>query len=485
MHRNAPIRMDEHGEESSSAPELKKNIPVGGKVKRQRAKKNENPGLKDNLKSEPYKTRQTKKIETASKSRTQNTETQPTDMEPEKFNPQSMEEKDNSIVDDEHKKQVPDGDKTKRRKRKEDLDDISQSEPNKKQKSKKRETTDLKQNKDTPTDMKPETVEFKRLTSERNKRVVKKHSNKNVQKVEEGEVSDSESKHLDLSVSTQKYVGAHVSIQGGLWKAVLEAKRIGARAFGLFLRSQRTWNSKPLEEEAAEKFRRTCDELGFKSRYILPHSPYLMNLGSPKPDVFQKSRAMLVEELNRCQKLGLTLYNIHPGSHIGEMPVSKCLELIADGINYAHSQVPGVTVVLENMSCQGSTVGGRFEELRGIIDHIKDKSRIGVCLDTCHAFAAGHNLSEENGLQRMLDEFNKIVGLPYLKAVHLNDSKGGVGCRLDRHENIGRGHIGVEGFKKVMNEPRFNDIPMILETPASPDFEDYSDEIGLLYSFCE
>lgn len=272
---------------------------------------------------------------------------------------------------------------------------------------------------------------------------------------------------------------------GGLWNAPLEAKRIGARAFGLFLRSQRTWNSKALEEEAAEKFRRTCDDLGFESRYILPHSPYLMNLGSPKPDVFQKSRAMLVEELNRCQKLGLTLYNIHPGSHVGEMPVSKCLELIADGINHAHSQVPGVTVVLENMSCQGSTVGGRFEELRGIIDHIKDKSRIGVCLDTCHAFAAGHNLSEETGLQCMLDEFNKIVGLSYLRAVHLNDSKGKVGCHLDRHENIGRGHIGVEGFRKVMNEPRLNEIPMILETPASSDFEDYSNEIDLLYSLCE
>ncbi|XP_040215456.1 probable endonuclease 4 isoform X3 [Rana temporaria] len=266
----------------------------------------------------------------------------------------------------------------------------------------------------------------------------------------------------------------------GLWNAALEAGRIGAKAFGLFLRSQRMWSGKPLEKSAAEKFRETCKEFGFDARFILPHSPYLMNLGSPKPDVRQKSRDMLVDELSRCHQLGLTLYNIHPGSHLGEMPVNKCLELIADGINHAHSQVPDITVVLENMSCQGSTVGGRFEELHGIINLVKDKTRIGVCLDTCHAFAAGHNLSEEKGLKHMLDEFDKVVGLLYLRAVHLNDSKGKVGCRLDRHENIGQGHIGVMGFRQVMNEPRFNEIPMILETPYTADF----DEIELLYSLC-
>ncbi|XP_063796605.1 probable endonuclease 4 isoform X3 [Pseudophryne corroboree] len=301
---------------------------------------------------------------------------------------------------------------------------------------------------------------------------------------EEAEVSETIPNHLHHCMSSHKYVGAHLSIQGGLWKAVEEAKHIRAKAFGLFLGSQRTWNSKTLEEEAAERFRKTCSELGFEPCYILPHSPYLMNLGSPRPDVFQKSRAMLVKELNRCHQLGLTLYNIHPGSHVGAMPVNECLELIADGINNAHLQVPGVTVVLENMSCQGSTIGGRFEELRGIIDHVADKSRVGVCLDTCHAFAAGHNLSEETGLQNMLDEFDKVVGLSYLKAVHLNDSKGKVGCHLDRHENIGRGYIGLEGFRKIMNEPRFNEIPMILETPYSSEHEDYSKEIDLLYSLC-
>ncbi|XP_068108230.1 probable endonuclease 4 isoform X2 [Hyperolius riggenbachi] len=310
--------------------------------------------------------------------------------------------------------------------------------------------------------------------------VPKREKTKKTNKVEEGEVLNLVPRRLQLSSETHKFVGAHVSIQGGLWNAALEAGRIGARAFGLFLRSQRTWNSKTLEESSAEKFRRTCAELGLDSRFILPHSPYLMNLGSPKPDVRQKSRDMLVDELGRCRLLGLTIYNIHPGSHVGEMPVDKCLELIADGINHAHSQVPGVTVVLENMSRQGSTVGGRFQELRGIIDLVEDKTRIGVCLDTCHAFAAGHNLAEEAGLRHMLDEFEETVGLSYLRAVHLNDSKGKVGCRLDRHENIGRGHIGVTGFRQVMNEPRFNDIPMILETPYNAEF----DEIELLYSLC-
>uniref|UniRef100_A0A8C5Q8D5 Xylose isomerase-like TIM barrel domain-containing protein n=1 Tax=Leptobrachium leishanense TaxID=445787 RepID=A0A8C5Q8D5_9ANUR len=250
-----------------------------------------------------------------------------------------------------------------------------------------------------------------------------------------------------------------------MWKAVLEAKRVGARAFGMFLRSQRSWNSKSLDDEAAEKFQSTCQECGFESCYILPHSPYLMNLGSPKEDVFLKSRAMLVEELGRCKQLGLTLYNIHPGSRVGAISVTECIKRIADGINYAHSQVPDVTVVLENMSCQGSTIGGHFEELREIIDHITDKSRIGVCLDTCHAFAAGHNLADEAGVKLMIDTFSKIVGISYLKAVHLNDSKGEVGCHLDRHENIGQGYIGLEGFRQVMNEPRFDGIPMILETP--------------------
>ncbi|XP_063282514.1 probable endonuclease 4 isoform X2 [Pelobates fuscus] len=321
--------------------------------------------------------------------------------------------------------------------------------------------------------------------TQKKKRKATKKPEIDVAKSKEGKTNENSLTCLDPRENSHKYVGAHLSIQGGIWRAVVEAKRIGARAFGMFLRSQRSWKSKSLDEEAAEKFITTCQEYGFESRYILPHSPYLMNLGSPKEDVFLKSRAMLVEELARCMQLGLTLYNIHPGSRVGAMSVTECVKRIADSINYAHSHVSGVTVVLENMSCQGSTIGGRFEELREIIDHITDKSRIGVCLDTCHAFAAGHNLTHDAGVQNMLDEFSKIVGLSYLKAVHLNDSKGEVGCRLDRHENIGQGHIGVNGFRQVMNEPRFDGIPMILETPYNSNFEDHSKEIDLLYSLCE
>nr|XP_033785326.1 probable endonuclease 4 isoform X2 [Geotrypetes seraphini] len=282
---------------------------------------------------------------------------------------------------------------------------------------------------------------------------------------------------------SEKYVGAHLSIQGGIWKAVSHSVEIGGRALGLFLRSPRSWRARPLEEKAAERFRLCCKEYDFPARFILPHSPYVMNLGSPKPDVYEKSRTMLVEELQCCRQLGLTLYNMHPGAGIDATSVDECLNRIADGINYAHGLVEGVTVVLENMSCQGTTIGGKFEELRGIIDRVQDKSRIGVCLDTCHAFAAGYDLSKKEGLQKMLNEFSSVVGLHYLKAVHVNDSKGALGCHLDRHENIGRGHIGLEGFRHIMNEPRFNDLPMILETPYSPVHGDPREEIELLYSF--
>ncbi|XP_053325307.1 probable endonuclease 4 [Spea bombifrons] len=360
-------------------------------------------------------------------------------------------------------------------------DPVNKPSPVRKQRRKTPKTTPNDKTAQLSTRLKRKNSTAKRQTPPKRKKGVRE---KEDDKKDNKDISQRAPNYPQPWGSSQKYVGAHLSIQGGIWKAVLEAKRIGARAFGLFLRSQRSWSCKPLDKEGAEKFQRACQEYGFESHFILPHSPYLMNLGSPKSDVFLKSRVMLVEELVRCQQLGLTMYNIHPGSCVGGISVTECVKRIADGINYAHSEVPGITVVLENMSCQGSTIGGRFEELRDIIGHVTDKSRIGVCLDTCHAFAAGHNLAEKYGLKHMLDDFSRIVGLDYLKAVHLNDSKGEVGCRLDRHENIGRGHIGLEGFRQIMNEPRFDGIPMILETPYSPDYEDYSEEIDLLYSLC-
>ncbi|XP_032833555.1 putative endonuclease 4 isoform X2 [Petromyzon marinus] len=282
---------------------------------------------------------------------------------------------------------------------------------------------------------------------------------------------------------SHKFVGGHMSISGGLWKAVEESAQLGARAFGLFLTSQRTWHTKPLDPCDAQRFRETCKQLGFTPDHIVPHGSYLLNCGSPSTETFEKSRAALVSELQRCEKLGLVLYNFHPGSSCGQGSTDACLERIASAINYAHERTRGVVTVIENMCGQGHTVGGQFEELRGIIDLVADQSRIGVCLDTCHAFAAGYDVSSQEGVQHTLDEFHRIVGLKFLKAVHLNDSKGKLGCHLDRHENVGRGHIGLEGFRAIMNAPQLDHLPMILETPGSPSFG-YEEEIALLYSLC-
>lgn len=281
-----------------------------------------------------------------------------------------------------------------------------------------------------------------------------------------------------------KLVGAHVSISGGMQNAVSEALKIGAKAFGLFLRSQRQWKSKPLEDKAAELFKQACERGGFSARAILPHGIYLMNCGSPEEETLAKSRETLVEELKRCEKLGLTLYNFHPGSTCGKITVEECMDRIAESINEAHLQTNHVVTVLENMSCQGNTVGGKFEELREIIDRVEDKSRVGVCIDTCHAFAAGYDVSSDGGFDKMMQEFESVIGLKYLRAVHLNDSKGELGCHLDRHENIGKGKIGINAFRRLMMDPRFNGIPMILETPCEAE-NTYQEEVKLLYSFLD
>lgn len=290
--------------------------------------------------------------------------------------------------------------------------------------------------------------------------------------------------NLQQPMLQAKLVGAHVSISGGIQNAVSEALKIGAKAFGLFLRSQRQWKSKPLEDKAAELFKQACERGGFSARAILPHGIYLMNCGSPEEETLAKSRETLVEELKRCEKLDLTLYNFHPGSTCGKITVEECIDRIAESINGAHLQTNHVVTVLENMSCQGNTVGGKFEELREIIDRVKDKSRVGVCIDTCHAFAAGYDISSDGGFDKMMQEFESVIGLKYLRAVHLNDSKGELGCHLDRHENIGKGKIGINAFRRLMVDPRFNGIPMILETPCEAE-NTYQKEVKLLYSFLD
>ncbi|KAL3877379.1 hypothetical protein ACJMK2_035097 [Sinanodonta woodiana] len=292
-----------------------------------------------------------------------------------------------------------------------------------------------------------------------------------------------QSKDLTTVAVPHKFVGAHVSMSGGIYNAIYNAANMGAKSFALFLRSSRTWKSKPLDDVDAQKFKEACKEHGYPSHLILPHGSYLMNCGSPHSETLKKSRDALIDELQRCEKLGLSLYNFHPGSTCGQGTVEDCLDRIAESINIAHSQTKYVVTVIENMSCQGSTVGGKFTELAGIIARVKDKSRMGVCLDTCHAYAAGYDLSTEAGYNQMIRDFDRIVGFQYLKALHLNDSAGKLGCHLDRHENIGKGKIGKEGFRRVMNEPHFDNIPMILETPYTSD-EIYSSEINLLESLC-
>ncbi|XP_028422694.1 uncharacterized protein si:ch211-141o9.10 isoform X2 [Perca flavescens] len=237
-----------------------------------------------------------------------------------------------------------------------------------------------------------------------------------------------------------KYIGAHVGIQGGIWKAVGSCTEMGGSSFALFLGSQRSWKRPALDQTAAAKFREQCSLQEYDPAHILPHGSYLMNCGSPKEDVFEKSQAMLVDELSRCSLLGLNLYNFHPGSSLGSITTEQCVAKIAGAINHAHQQTPAVVT--------------------------------------------GYDVAAEGGVKAMLDEFDQEVGLHYLKAIHLNDSKGKLGCHLDRHEDIGKGHIGISAFRDIVNEPRLDNIPLILETPGRPGFE-YAEQIELLYSLCE
>lgn len=262
-----------------------------------------------------------------------------------------------------------------------------------------------------------------------------------------------------------KYIGAHVSASGGVSNAILNAKAIGANAFALFTRNQRSWVSKPLAAEEVASFKKLLPEQGFEPQFVLPHDSYLINLGSPDVETLQKSRAAFLDEMQRAQQLGLTMLNFHPGSHLNRMSEDECLDQIARELNVALSQTEGVTAVIENTAGQGSNLGWRFEHIRRIIDGIDDKSRVGVCIDTCHTLAAGYDLSTEMGYQFCMDDFERIVGWQYLRAIHLNDSKKNAGSHVDRHETLGNGFLGREFFVRFMHDSRFDDIPIILETP--------------------
>lgn len=262
-----------------------------------------------------------------------------------------------------------------------------------------------------------------------------------------------------------KYVGAHVSISGGVENAPLNAEAIGATAFALFTKNQRQWQAKPLTPESIEAFQRNCREAGYAPEHILPHDSYLINLGHPEKEGLTKSRNAFLDEFQRCEQLGLKYLNFHPGSHLRKISEKQSLARIAESINLALNKTKTVTAVIENTSGQGSNVGYRFEHLAEIIDQVEDKTRVGVCLDTCHTFTAGYEIRTQKGYAETLEQFDHIVGLSYLKGMHLNDSKKEAGSRVDRHESIGKGTLGMEPFRHIMKDGRLDGIPLILETP--------------------
>ena len=276
-----------------------------------------------------------------------------------------------------------------------------------------------------------------------------------------------------------KYVGAHVSISGGVENAPLNAAAIGAKAFAMFTKNQRQWKSAPLTEESIQAFRENCRTHGFSPKQILPHDGYLINMGNPDPEKRKQSLEAFTDEMTRCQQLGLDRLNFHPGSHLKLISEDDCLKLIAECVNTALSETKGVTAVIENTAGQGSNLGYRFEHLARIIELIDDKSRVGVCIDTCHTFAAGYDIKTPEGYEATMNEFARIIGFRYLRGVHLNDSKSKLAGRLDRHHSIGAGELGIEPFRLLMNDPRFDDIPRVLETI---DETLWPQEIQLLYS---
>lgn len=276
-----------------------------------------------------------------------------------------------------------------------------------------------------------------------------------------------------------KYIGAHISAENGVDNAPLNAAQIGAKAFALFTRNPSRWKSKALSDKEIEAFRRNCDNLGYTPDVILPHDSYLINLGSPDPEKLAKSREAFLDEMRRCEQLGLSMLNFHPGSHLKLIDTDDCLDLIAESLNLILSETKGVKAVIENTAGQGSNLGFEFGQIGHIIDRIKDKSRVGVCIDTCHTFAAGYDLSTKEGYEATWREFDEKIGLEYLSAIHLNDSKRELGSHVDRHAPLREGHIGEQFFHWMMNDPRLDNIPIVLETPE-PDR--WADEIAWLYS---
>lgn len=261
-----------------------------------------------------------------------------------------------------------------------------------------------------------------------------------------------------------KHIGPHVAITGGVQQAPLNARAVNATAFGMFTKNQRQWVVKPYDAATIDAFKKNLEQCGYEPRHVLAHDSYLINIGSPDAGMRKKSITALVDELTRCSLLGLGTLNIHPGSHLREISEKECCALIAESINHALDKTSGVTVVLENTAGQGSNIGYRFEHLAEIIDAVEDKTRVGCCFDTCHAFAAGYDIRTPETYRKTMETFDSIVGFEYLRGLHINDAKSTLGSRVDRHHSIGEGVLGWEPFRFFMTDPRFDELPMILET---------------------
>ena len=292
-----------------------------------------------------------------------------------------------------------------------------------------------------------------------------------------------------------KFFGAHVSVSGGVFNAPIQAKELGAKAFALFTKNQKRWDAKPFDTKTLDLWFKNLDLSGVKSKHILPHDSYLINLGNPDEAKLIKSRNAFIDELQRCDILGLDRLNFHPGSHLLKFSKKdpdleektysaeiECLELIAESINIALDKTKNVKAVIENTAGQGTNLGYKFEHLAYIIDKVEDKSRIGVCIDTCHMFTAGYDIRTKEAYNNTWNEFEKIVGFEFLMGMHINDSKPELGSKVDRHESLGDGKIGIDAFDFIANDKRMDDIPLILETPNTDIWEE---EIKKLYSFCK
>jgi len=276
-----------------------------------------------------------------------------------------------------------------------------------------------------------------------------------------------------------KFIGAHISASGGVENAPLNAHAIRAKAFAFFTKNQRQWFASPYTQQNIDLFKSRCEELGYSPDHILPDDSYLINLGHPEEEALKKSRGAFNDEMKRCEQLVLNRFNFHPGSHLNQMPVDACLDRIAESINIALEKTNGVTAVIENTAGQGTNLGYTFEQIAHIIDKVDDKSRVGVCLDTAHTLAAGYEIRTREGYDETFSRFDRIVGFHYLKGMHINDSKKELATRVDRHDSLGKGVMGMDMFSFIVNDPRLDDLPLILETP---DESLWAEEIQLLYS---